>query len=247
MSIQAPASARPAVAYRRCHRREGGLLPLVRLRAPVLCVGHQLHRSPGDRHPQADAAAAVRLERARLRRHRVFVPARVRDRVSVRRPHDGSARHAAGFRDRDRRVERCRDGACVGHVLRRRRCRDARDVRADIQRIGRRLHGRALRARVSAKRATSPARSRRSPNGFPRKERAFATGIFNAGTNIGALLTPLIVPDHHDCRTGWEWAFIATGALGFLWLVAVVDVVSLARGTSAGQPGRARVHPQRSA
>ncbi len=54
---------------------------------------------------------------------------------------------------------------------------------------------------------------------FPRKERAFATGIFNAGTNIGALLTPLIVPII-TISYGWEWAFIATGALGFIWLVA---------------------------
>ena len=48
---------------------------------------------------------------------------------------------------------------------------------------------------------------------FPRKERAFATGIFNAGTNIGALLTPLIVPII-TISLGWEWSFIATGALG---------------------------------
>ena len=52
---------------------------------------------------------------------------------------------------------------------------------------------------------------------FPRKERAFATGIFNAGTNIGALLTPLIVPAI-TLAYGWEWAFILTGALGFIWL-----------------------------
>lgn len=52
---------------------------------------------------------------------------------------------------------------------------------------------------------------------FPRKERALATGIFNAGTNIGALLTPLIVPVI-TLSYGWEWAFIATGALGFIWL-----------------------------
>jgi ACS family hexuronate transporter-like MFS transporter len=52
---------------------------------------------------------------------------------------------------------------------------------------------------------------------FPRKERAFATGIFNAGTNIGALLTPLIVPVI-TLAYGWEWAFVVTGALGFIWL-----------------------------
>jgi ACS family hexuronate transporter-like MFS transporter len=52
---------------------------------------------------------------------------------------------------------------------------------------------------------------------FPRKERALATGIFNAGTNIGALLTPLIVP-WITVAYGWKWAFIATGALGFIWM-----------------------------
>ena len=53
---------------------------------------------------------------------------------------------------------------------------------------------------------------------FPRKERAFATGIFNSGTNIGALITPLIVPLFVDWW-GWEGAFVATGLLGFFWLI----------------------------
>jgi ACS family hexuronate transporter-like MFS transporter len=52
---------------------------------------------------------------------------------------------------------------------------------------------------------------------FPKRERAFATGIFNAGTNVGALLAPLAVPWIKD-HLGWEWAFIATGLIGFLWL-----------------------------
>ena len=80
---------------------------------------------------------------------------------------------------------------------------------------------------------------------FPRKERAFATGIFNAGTNIGALLTPLIVPII-TISYGWEWAFIATGAIGFPLARPVVDLVSLSGGAPERQPGRARVHPQRS-
>jgi ACS family hexuronate transporter-like MFS transporter len=54
---------------------------------------------------------------------------------------------------------------------------------------------------------------------FPRRERAFATGIFNSGTNIGALVTPIIVPII-TLRWGWQWAFIATGLLGFVWVVA---------------------------
>ncbi len=53
---------------------------------------------------------------------------------------------------------------------------------------------------------------------FPGKERALATGIFNAGTNVGAILTPLIVP-WITLRWGWRAAFIATGALGFVWLL----------------------------
>ena len=52
---------------------------------------------------------------------------------------------------------------------------------------------------------------------FPQKERAFATGLFNAGTNIGALLTPLVVP-LIALRYGWYWAFVGTGAVGFVWL-----------------------------
>jgi ACS family hexuronate transporter-like MFS transporter len=54
---------------------------------------------------------------------------------------------------------------------------------------------------------------------FPKRERAFATGIFNSGTNIGAVVAPLVVP-YITYTWGWYWAFIATGALGFLWLGA---------------------------
>lgn len=53
---------------------------------------------------------------------------------------------------------------------------------------------------------------------FPRRERALATGIFNSGTNVGALVTPLVVP-WITLTYGWYWAFVATGAIGFAWLV----------------------------
>jgi len=53
---------------------------------------------------------------------------------------------------------------------------------------------------------------------FPKKERALATGIFNAGTNVGAIITPLIVP-WIAVHLGWRWAFLLTGALGFAWLI----------------------------
>jgi ACS family hexuronate transporter-like MFS transporter len=53
---------------------------------------------------------------------------------------------------------------------------------------------------------------------FPKKERALATGIFNAGTNVGAIIAPLTVP-WLAYQFGWQMAFILTGALGFVWLV----------------------------
>jgi ACS family hexuronate transporter-like MFS transporter len=53
---------------------------------------------------------------------------------------------------------------------------------------------------------------------FPKKERALATGIFNAGTNAGAIVTPLTVP-WITVHWGWRWAFVITGALGFVWLL----------------------------
>ena len=53
---------------------------------------------------------------------------------------------------------------------------------------------------------------------FPKKERALATGLFNAGSNVGAIVAPLTVP-WIAMHLGWRWAFILTGALGFLWLV----------------------------
>jgi MFS transporter, ACS family, hexuronate transporter len=52
---------------------------------------------------------------------------------------------------------------------------------------------------------------------FPKRERAFATGIFNAGSNIGAIVTPIMVPII-ALHWGWREAFLATGALGFVWL-----------------------------
>ncbi len=54
---------------------------------------------------------------------------------------------------------------------------------------------------------------------FPKKERALATGLFNCGANVGAIAAPLLVP-WIVTTYGWQEAFVATGAIGFLWLVA---------------------------
>jgi ACS family hexuronate transporter-like MFS transporter len=53
---------------------------------------------------------------------------------------------------------------------------------------------------------------------FPKKERALATGIFNSGTNVGALIAPIVVP-WITIYWGWYWAFIVTGLIGFFWLL----------------------------
>jgi ACS family hexuronate transporter-like MFS transporter len=53
---------------------------------------------------------------------------------------------------------------------------------------------------------------------FPKKERALAAGIFNAGTNVGVVLAALMVP-WLTLTWGWRSAFLVTGALGFVWLV----------------------------
>jgi ACS family hexuronate transporter-like MFS transporter len=52
---------------------------------------------------------------------------------------------------------------------------------------------------------------------FPKKERSFATGIFNSGANVGAITAPICVPLIASVW-GWEWAFIVIGLLGFVWL-----------------------------
>ena len=52
---------------------------------------------------------------------------------------------------------------------------------------------------------------------FPKKDRAFATSIFNSGSSVGALAAPLSIPlIAKFC--GWEWSFIIIGALGFVWM-----------------------------
>jgi ACS family hexuronate transporter-like MFS transporter len=63
-----------------------------------------------------------------------------------------------------------------------------------------------------------PAAIKATAEYFPKKERSFATGIFNSGANIGAILAPLTVPWIGN-HWGWEYAFVIIGAIGFLWLI----------------------------
>lgn len=62
-----------------------------------------------------------------------------------------------------------------------------------------------------------PAAIKATAEYFPKKERSFATGIFNSGANIGAVLAPLTVPLIAKLW-GWQAAFICIGAIGFIWM-----------------------------
>ena len=61
---------------------------------------------------------------------------------------------------------------------------------------------------------------------FPKKERAFATGIFNSGTNIGAMVAPIMVPAILIAYN-WQTAFLITGAIGFIWLIFWIVVYEI--------------------
>ncbi len=62
-----------------------------------------------------------------------------------------------------------------------------------------------------------PAAIKTTAEYFPKKDRAFATSIFNAGASVGALAAPLLIPPLAK-NLGWEMAFIIIGGLGFIWM-----------------------------
>jgi ACS family hexuronate transporter-like MFS transporter len=78
---------------------------------------------------------------------------------------------------------------------------------------------------------------------FPRKERALATGIFNSGSNVGAIVAPLAVP-WITLRLGWHWAFVFTGFLSAAWLIAWLAIY---RPASAGLHSDAQSDAEESA
>jgi ACS family hexuronate transporter-like MFS transporter len=58
---------------------------------------------------------------------------------------------------------------------------------------------------------------------FPRRERSLATGIFNSGSNVGAILAPIAVP-WIAVSLGWQWAFVFTGIFSAIWIVAWLKI-----------------------
>jgi ACS family hexuronate transporter-like MFS transporter len=63
-----------------------------------------------------------------------------------------------------------------------------------------------------------PAAIKTTAEWFPKRERALATGIFNSGANVGAILAPLTVPWIAG-HLGWQAAFLIIGGIGFAWLI----------------------------
>lgn len=68
-----------------------------------------------------------------------------------------------------------------------------------------------------------PAAIKATAEYFPKKDRAFATGIFNSGANVGAIIAPLSVPIMAELW-GWEAAFLIVGAIGFIWMGAWIFI-----------------------
>jgi MFS family permease len=87
--------------------------------------------------------------------------------------------------------------------------------------------------------AAFPASMKTVTEWFPQKERALATGIFNAGSNVGAILTPLIVP-WIVIHFGWRAAFLISGAAGLLWFALWIT----GKASTLFGPG-ARLHSKR--
>ena len=82
-----------------------------------------------------------------------------------------------------------------------------------------------------------PAAIKATAQWFPKRERAFATSLFNSGANVGAILAPAVVPAI-ALNLGWHWAFVFAGLAGFLWLFfwwPLFDHPEKSRRVSAGE------------
>jgi ACS family hexuronate transporter-like MFS transporter len=89
-----------------------------------------------------------------------------------------------------------------------------------------------------------PATAKSIAEWFPKKERALAMGIANAGTNVGAIITPLIVP-WITLHWGWRWAFFLIGSVGFLWLAVWLWLYRLPKEHPRCSPAeRAYIHSE---
>ena len=79
---------------------------------------------------------------------------------------------------------------------------------------------------------------------FPKRERAFATALFNSGSNVGAIIAPAVIP-WLALTWGWQSAFVAAGVAGFFWLLLVVALLRRSRKSEEAVVRRARSHSER--
>ena len=91
--------------------------------------------------------------------------------------------------------------------------------------------------------AVFPASIKAVAEWFPKRERALATGIFNAGKNVGAILAPLVVP-WMDLRWGWRAAFVGVGGIGFIWLALWLWIYRKPEGRATRFENGAGIYPQ---
>lgn len=108
----------------------------------------------------------------------------------------------------------------------------------------------AARAALGAAEAGNfPAAIKAVAEWFPKKERALATGLFNSGSNFGAVVAPAAVP-WLTVTFGWPAAFVATAALGFVWLgfwLALFERPERKKGLSPGELAHIQSDPPESA
>ena len=87
-----------------------------------------------------------------------------------------------------------------------------------------------------------PAAIKATAEYFPKKDRAFATGIFNSGANVGAILAPLLIP-WIAFHLGWQAAFIIIGGLGFFWVIIwLIIYVIPSQNRKLGKPEYDYIH-----
>ena len=122
--------------------------------------------------------------------------------------------------------------------------RQDRAVRRAPHRGRRRVRAHAVPARASARRATSPPPSRRWRSGSPRRSAPSPPASSTRARTSAPCVTPLVVP-WITLHWGWQWAFVATGLTGFVWLAWWLAVYRPPEEHPAPEPGRAGLHPQR--
>ncbi len=182
----------------------GRPLSLAHLRAAVRGYHAELRRPSGARRSGAGPDATVRLDGARLQPDRRRVPGGLCHRPRERRCAHRQARHSPGLRAGHLCLESggdepCPRGQCVAGFA-------------------------AARFLLGLGEAGNfPAAIKTVAEWFPRRERAFATGLFNSGSNVGAILAPLAVPII-AVTWGWQAAFLFTGVLSAIWLVTWLSV-----------------------